>query len=225
MQSVLVLRGGDVISGGDSGALHTYHSSVSEDLLAPTTLAGHKAAVMCLDAPGKAGPRVLSGSADHTAVVWDLAAGGARTASLLGHTRSVHCLAVGQAAPFGESVVFTGSRDHTIKLWDLRQPEGATHTLSGHTGSVTCLGVRGWKLASGGGYDRAADDNEVLAVDTSVKLWDLRKLPGSGVGAGTSAAAAAAADASAACVWSRSAYNGGLFGVAARRGELRRLRG
>ena len=32
------------------------------------------------------------------------------------------------------------------------------------------------RLLSGGGYNRGADDDEVLSVDSSLKLWDLRRI-------------------------------------------------
>lgn len=121
---------------------------------------------------------------------WDLAAGGICTRKLKGHTRSVHCLTLGSAMPFGPPALFTGSRDHSIKIWDLRSPL-AEHTLKGHQGSVTCIASDGWKLLSGGGYNRGADDDEVLSVDNSLRLWDLRKLGG--------------AEGRSPCVWCREA--------------------
>ena len=93
----------------------------------------------------------------------------------IGHTRSVHCLALGQASPHGSSMLFTGSRDHEIKIWDMRS-QGCEYTLQGHAGSVTCIGAEGWKLLSGGGYNRGSDDDEVLSVDATLRLWDLRML-------------------------------------------------
>ena len=89
------------------------------------------------------------------------------------------------ASPHGGAVRFTGSRDHTIRVWDLRARD-CQHTLRGHTGSVTCLGAHGWKLLSGGGYNRGADDDEVLSVDTTLRLWDLRVV-GRNIGAGLDA--------------------------------------
>ena len=135
---------------------------------------GHTAAVMCLGSSYDEST-LYSGSVDETIRAWDLGAGGRQTGCFRGHQRSVHCLGVGKAEPYGPSVLFTGSRDHTIKLWDMRTHR-AEHTLCGHTGSVTCLGTHGWKLLSGGGYNRGADDDEVLSVDSTLRLWDLRKL-------------------------------------------------
>ena len=139
-------------------------------------LGGHQSAVMCLDAA--ADWEVLSGSVDHSVRMWDLETGQCK-AQFVGHARSVHCLSLGQAQPHGAPMLFSGSRDHAIKLWDLRS-QACEHTLLGHVGSVTCLGADGWKLLSGGGYNRGADDDEVLSVDATLRLWDLRVLGAAG---------------------------------------------
>ena len=186
VQSILMLAGGVVVSGGDSGFVRLHR--IGEHDEAPISLHGHSGAVMCLDAPctdpggggaadAPASSTIFSGSVDHTVGKWDIGAGGVRTATLEGHARSVHCLALGHGsgASAGDNILLTGSRDHTIKVWDLRT-HACEHTLSGHTGSVTCIGSHGWRLVSGGGYNRGVDDDEVLSVDTSLKLWDLRRL-------------------------------------------------
>ena len=196
VQSILLMPGGVVVSGGDSGRVVVNRldpagrappaADGAGERGATTTLGHHQGAVMCLDAQRLEGgggggvashapSSVFSGSVDHTVAKWDLGAGGVPSACFTGHTRSVHCLALADATPHGPNVLFTGSRDHTIKLWDLRTRE-CEHTLVGHTGSVTCMGARGWRLVSGGGYNRGADDDEVLSVDSSLRLWDMRKL-------------------------------------------------
>jgi len=192
VQSILVMPGGLVVSGGDSGVMRLHLvGERTEPRGMPTSLYGHTGAVMCLDAQ-RSGPwsldgrpaemsypptALFSGSVDHHACKWDLQAGAVRTATLEGHSRSVHCLTLGYEGPYAgcADVLFTGSRDHTIKLWDLRT-NACEHTLHGHTGSVTCIGVHGWRLVSGGGYNRGADDDEVLSVDSTLRLWDLRTL-------------------------------------------------
>jgi WD40 repeat protein len=72
-------------------------------------------------------------------------------------------------------VIITGSRDHTLRVWDVRS-RATAHVIRGHRGSVTCVGASGWRLLSGGGYNRGADDDEVLSVDATLRLWDLRRL-------------------------------------------------
>ena len=178
VQSILMLPDGrTVVSGGDSGNV-TLHQVGEPGRLSRTTpsvrLVGHQSAVMCLGAT--ASGEVLSGSVDHGVRLWDVHRGACKQ-EFIGHTRSVHCLGLGQASPHGEAMLFTGSRDHEIKIWDLRS-QGCEHTLRGHAGSVTCIGAEGWKLLSGGGYNRGADDDEVLSVDATLRLWDLRMLGG-----------------------------------------------
>ena len=94
----------------------------------PSTMLGHKGAIMCMDAQRHAedgtvlssSSTLITGSVDHHVGVWDLETGGTCLAFLAGHARSVHCLTLGHrggTAHDGASVLFTGSRDHTIRLW------------------------------------------------------------------------------------------------------------
>eukprot|EP00656_Telonema_subtile_P029183 TRINITY_DN3224_c0_g1_i3.p1 TRINITY_DN3224_c0_g1~~TRINITY_DN3224_c0_g1_i3.p1 ORF type:complete len:118 (+),score=20.72 TRINITY_DN3224_c0_g1_i3:92-445(+) len=46
--------------------------------------------------------------------------------------------------------------------------------MAGHTGSVTSLSVHGNFLLSGGGFNRQPGGVEVLSVDSTIRLWDLR---------------------------------------------------
>jgi len=172
VQSILMLPGSRVVSGGDNGYVNIHRVGQRSS---QQRLEGHTGAVMCLDATSD-GTELISGSVDHSVRVWDVESGRCR-ARVAGHSRSVHCLTLGKAQPHGPPVLFTGSRDHTIKLWDLRSSE-CLYTLRGHTGSVTCIGAHGWKLLSGGGYNRGADDDEVLSVDATLRCWDLRRLGG-----------------------------------------------
>ena len=96
-------------------------------------------------------------------------------------------------------------------MWDLRT-HTCVHTLRGHLGSVTCIGAQGWRLLSGGGYNRGSDDDEVISVDSTLRLWDLRKLGGDAIDAVDASAAAGGAlgrppacQPSKALAWTRSA--------------------
>ena len=59
------------------------------------------------------GRRIVTGSADQTAKLWD-AASGEELLTLKGHSDSVLSVAF---SPDGQRIV-TGSRDHTIKVWE-----------------------------------------------------------------------------------------------------------
>jgi len=48
--------------------------------------------------------------------------------------------------------------------------------MSGHEGSVTCLGIDDRRIVSGGGFNRGPGDVEVLSTDSTLRMWDVRKL-------------------------------------------------
>ncbi len=137
------------------------------------TLTGHAASVTAVAATSD-GRHVVSGSADCSVRVWDLATG--RCVQVLsGHTSYVRAVAV---APDGRHVV-SGGDDGSVRVWDLATGR-CVHVLSGHTSWVRAVAVApdGRHIVSGGD-------------DESMRVWDLatgrcvRTLPGhmDGVGA------------------------------------------
>ena len=50
------------------------------------------------------------------------------------------------------------------------------HMLEGHTGTVVCLRFDDTYVATAGGFARGADGEEILDVDSSVRLWDIRTM-------------------------------------------------
>jgi len=118
-------------------------------------LEGHDDAVLSLDFSPD-GERLVSGSTDDTAIIWDVASRKALH-RLVGHKGDVN------AARFtaDASGVVTASDDNTLKLWDAR--DGAlVSTLTGHQDKVIALAVslRDGQVASG-------------ALDGTIKFWDL----------------------------------------------------
>ena len=79
------------------------------------------------------GTRVLTGSTDGTAWLWD-GATSKLVATLAGHTSYLHAAAF---SPDGARVL-TGSEDSTARLWDAATGK-AVATLAGHTGFVTAV--------------------------------------------------------------------------------------
>jgi WD40 repeat protein len=67
------------------------------------------------------------------------------------------------------------ARPDTAQVWDLRTNK-AVAELRGHTGSVTCVGTYQWQLASGAGFNRGLDNDTVLSVDSTIRMWDLRSM-------------------------------------------------
>jgi WD40 repeat protein len=100
------------------------------------------------------GGRVVSGAADRTLRVWDLATG-ETTRTLEGHSDSVAAVAV---LPDGR--VVSGSADATLRVWDLATGE-TTRTLEGHSHMVNALAV--------------LPDGRVVSgsADCTLRVWDL----------------------------------------------------
>jgi WD40 repeat protein/sterol desaturase/sphingolipid hydroxylase (fatty acid hydroxylase superfamily) len=110
------------------------------------TLQGHTAGVLgvAISADGR---RIVSGSEDKTAKVWD-AATGEELRTLTGHQRPVRCVAI---SADGQRLA-SGSYDKTVKVWDTAT--GAEQfTFNGHAGGVLSVAISadGREIVSGGG--------------------------------------------------------------------------
>jgi WD40 repeat protein len=127
-------------------------------------LSGHRSIVLDL-AASPDGRRLISGSDDKTAIIWDL--GGVSAAStesarllhrLEGHTDRVNAVAF---TPDGQRAV-TGSFDRTLKLWEVTSGR-LIATMTGHGAQVQTVAVspRDGTIASG---DRSGE----------IRLWDGR---------------------------------------------------
>ena len=117
-------------------------------------LAGHKGPVRAV-AFSPDGRRVLTGSFDSTAILWD-AATGAAVAMLAGHKNYVWAVAF---SPDGQRVL-TGSLDGAAILWDAATG-AAVATLAGHNGPVRAVAF-------------SPDGKRVLtgSYDYTAILWD-----------------------------------------------------
>jgi WD40 repeat protein len=145
-------------AGGRSGSAGHGHPVRLYDLSEGTLiglLQGHDDAVLSLDFSPD-GERLVSGSTDDTAIIWDVASRKALH-RLSGHKGDVN------AARFtaDASEVVTASDDNTLKLWDAS--DGAlVSTLTGHADKVIALAVSlmDGQVASG-------------ALDGTINFWDL----------------------------------------------------
>jgi hypothetical protein len=157
---------------------------------------GHTGAVVAV-AFSPDSTRVLTGSWDHTARLWDTATGEV-VATLAGHTDHITSVAF---SPDGKRVL-TGSEDNTARLWDSATGK-VVATLAGHTGPVTAVAfspdgkrvltgswdrtARLWDAATGKALETLAghtgpvtavafspDGTRVLtgSQDTTARLWD-----------------------------------------------------
>ncbi|MGW2213503.1 caspase family protein [Nonomuraea sp. NPDC001684] len=130
---------------------------------ARNTMTGHTEwvyAVACTVLDGR--PVAVTGSADETVRIWDLATGRPVGDPLTGHTHSV--MAVACTVLGGRPVAVTGSTDKTVRVWDLATGQPVGDRLTGHTGpvyAVACTVLDGRPVAVTGSRDE------------TVRMWDL----------------------------------------------------
>ena len=144
------------------------------------------------------GWRIISGSADKTIKVWDMATG-CCLQTLKGHAHRVMSVAVSANGFY----ILSGSADHTLKLWELKSGR-LIRTFTGHKGSVNAVAfspagswiisgsddktLKLWETESGrlirtfsghsdtiSAVDFSHDCRHVVSTswDRTVKLWDL----------------------------------------------------
>ena len=101
--------------------------------------------------------RLISGSDDKTARVWDVRSGRS-VHTLEGHTNRINAVAF---SPDGKKTV-TGSHDDTLKLWDVSSGS-LIATMTGHTGDVASVAF-------------TPDGRYILSgsYDKTIRLWDGR---------------------------------------------------
>jgi tRNA A-37 threonylcarbamoyl transferase component Bud32 len=129
------------------------HRLCHSDLL---TLKGHTGTIFSASFSPD-GSRVVTGSDDNTAKVWD-ARSGAELLTLKGHTEAVYSASF---SPDGSRVV-TGSQDNTAKVWEAKSGAEVL-TLKGHTEAVysASFSPEGSRVLTGS-FDRTA------------KVWDAK---------------------------------------------------
>jgi WD40 repeat protein/tRNA A-37 threonylcarbamoyl transferase component Bud32 len=134
------------------------HRHLWTRLSSKQTLLGHTDHVSSV-AISPDGQRILTGSGDKTAMVWD-ARTGQELLSLKGHTDGVTSVAF---SPDGKRLL-TGSHDRTAKVWDAANGQEVL-TLKGHDSGV--LGVA-W----------SPDGQRILTAgdrDHTARVWDSQK--------------------------------------------------
>ncbi len=116
-------------------------------------LTGHEASIFSL-AFSSDGRRLISGSADQTARIWNVSTG--QTEQVLrGHTGIVGGVTF---SPDGSRCA-TASNDHTAAVWDVATGQRQT-TLKGHSAELRCIAWRPDGLVLATGSD-----------DQSIRLW------------------------------------------------------
>jgi len=106
---------------------------------------------------------VVTGSADGTARIWDLATQQPVGQPLKGHAGAVRDVA--STRLHNKAVVVTGGADGTARIWDLATQQPVGQPLTGHVGGV-------WTVACGS----AAGESVLMtgSSDASVRMWNLR---------------------------------------------------
>jgi len=105
---------------------------------------------------------VISGSADDTMRVWDLATGTPVGSPFTGHTGPVSSVATAQLD--GRTVAISGSWDKTVRVWDLATGKPIGSPFTGHTGPVFAVATA------------QLDGRPVVisgSADDTARVWDL----------------------------------------------------
>lgn len=97
---------------------------------------------------------LITGSRDMSLKVWQ-ANGGKLAQVLVGHSKSVTCVAV---AVTNKTQVISGSKDCNLIVWDIHTGE-ELHTLAGHLAPVTCV-----KVSADGTTAVSGSDDKTLIV-------------------------------------------------------------
>jgi eukaryotic-like serine/threonine-protein kinase len=133
------------------------------------TLYGHTDSVTSV-AVSADGTRIVTGSKDRTAKVWD-ARTGTRELDLRGHKGDVHCVAL---SPDGSRIV-TGGDDGTAKVWDART---GTQVLEFKPRTKYVFGVafspNGTQIITGGGDFNIPGEARVWDAQTGASQLDLK---------------------------------------------------
>jgi len=147
-------------SGDKNGEIRIWNPATGELIGRP--LIGHKQWITSLSWEpahmNKACERLVSGSKDRTARVWNVRTGRCET-TLTGHDASVESVKWG-----GEGLVYTASRDKTIQVWASRGEEDTSsapfklaRVLKGHAHRINAMALSTDYLCRTGAYDHTSN--------------------------------------------------------------------
>ncbi|KAL2624334.1 hypothetical protein R1flu_008579 [Riccia fluitans] len=117
------------------------------------TFNGHTGPIRAI---GSDRSRVVTGSDDHTVLVWDKNAGVLQE-ELKGHEARVNCVRILS----GERVI-TAGYDGTARMWDVRTDQ-IVSTLARHPTAILCLD-----------FEESSEVLAVAGVDGEITIWDVR---------------------------------------------------
>lgn len=128
-----------------------------------SAIAGHGATILCSSFAPNTSSRMVTGSGDNTARIWDCDTQ-TPLATLTGHRNWVLCCSY---SPDGEMIA-TGSMDNTIRLWDSKHGKPIGDALKGHLKWITSLSWEPFHLVKPGNTPKLA----TASKDGTIKIWD-----------------------------------------------------
>lgn len=144
-----ILSNNRIITVSADRTLKVWPSHKSEAI---STFEGHNSQVKCVESDGI---KVVSGSSDSDARLWDFATG--ICTGQFHHGGSV------EAVLLDDNQIVTGGTDARLKVWDMRSHE-AIQDLGGHAGAIKQI-----KRDDAGRIVSCSND--------AIKVWDLRAAP------------------------------------------------
>ncbi|MCJ1479286.1 hypothetical protein MMC13_007971 [Lambiella insularis] len=128
-----------------------------------SSIPGHGEAILATQFSSASSSRMVTGSGDNTARIWDCDTG-TPLHTLKGHTSWV--LAVSWSPD--DSVIATGSMDNSVRLWDPQSGAALGLPLKGHTKWVRSLAWEPYHLQCPGRPRLAS-----ASKDATVRIWDV----------------------------------------------------
>ncbi|KAK2879434.1 hypothetical protein FQN49_000894 [Arthroderma sp. PD_2] len=126
------------------------------------SIAGHGEAILATSFASSSSSRMVSGSGDSTARVWDCDTG-TPLHTLKGHSSWV--LAVSWSP--NDKIIATGSMDNTVRLWDPQTGKVLGAPMKGHSKWIMSLAWEPYHLQSPGKPRLAS-----ASKDSTVRIWD-----------------------------------------------------
>jgi ribosome assembly protein 4 len=130
-----------------------------------STIPGHGEAILATQFSPKTSSRMVTGSGDNTARIFDCDTGTA-VFTLKGHTSWV--LAVAWSPD--DSTIATGSMDNTVRLWDPKSGKALGKPMNGHSKWVTSLAWEPYHTEKQGEPRLAS-----ASKDATVRVWSTKQ--------------------------------------------------
>ncbi|KAF3483756.1 WD repeat protein [Arthroderma uncinatum] len=126
------------------------------------SIVGHGEAILATSFASSSSSRMVSGSGDSTARIWDCDTG-TPLHTLKGHSSWV--LAVSWSP--NDKIIATGSMDNTVRLWDPQTGQALGGPMKGHSKWIMSLAWEPYHLQSPGKPRLAS-----ASKDSTVRIWD-----------------------------------------------------